>query len=169
MWPEHQQGSQRQRDWNEVDWNADVHLARAMRGAECWTDHRLVVSNFQLKLRRPVRMQKPQKRLNVRACKDPAIQEDLQKRMSGILETSADDTMPDAIDCQHLTDEWSSLCSSIMKLATESLGMSSKKHQDWFDDQRHDIRNLLQEENEVYDAILRNPNSVLRQKMEGPA
>jgi len=56
-----------------------------------------------------------------------------------------------------------------MKLATESLGMSSKKHQDWFDDQRHDIRSLLQEENEVYDAILRNPNSVLRQKMEGPA
>ena len=61
---------------------ADVHLTRVMRGAECWTDHRLVVSKFQLKLRPPIRKQRPQKRLNVRACKDPATQENLQKKMA---------------------------------------------------------------------------------------
>jgi len=46
-----------------------------------------------------------------------------------------------------------------MKLAAESLGFSSKRHQDWFDDQRHDILSLLHEKNDVHDALLRNPNS----------
>ena len=105
---------------------ADVHLTRVMRGAECWTEHRLVVSKFQLKLCK----QRPQKRLNVRACRDPATQENLQKKVSDLLWNSAEDSMSNVTDCQSLKDEWSSLCSSIIKLATESLGFSSKKHQD---------------------------------------
>jgi len=130
-----------------------------MRGAECWTDHRLVVSKFQLKLPPPIRKQRPQKRLNVRACKDPATQENLKKKMSDLLQNSTDDSTSNVTDCQSLTNEWSSLCSSIMKLATESLGFSSKRHQDWFDDQRHDILSLLHEKNDAHDALLRNPNS----------
>jgi len=130
-----------------------------MRGAECWMDHRLVVSKFQFKLRPPIRKQRPQKRLNVRACKDPATQENLQKKTSDLLQNSTDDSTSNVTDCQSLTNEWSSLCSSIMKLAAESLGFSSKKHQDWFDDQRHDILSLLHEKNDAHDALLRNPNS----------
>jgi len=64
-----------------------------------------------------------------------------------------------------VTDEWSSLCSSIMKLAAESLGFSSKRHQNWFDDQRHDILSLLHKKNDAHDALLRNPNlASLRQR-----
>jgi len=52
-----------------------------------------------------------------------------------------------------------------MKLAIESLGLSSKKHRDWFDDECHGIRSLLQEKHAAHDAVLRNPNSInLRQK-----
>ena len=83
---------------------ADVHLTRVMRGAECWTDHRPVASKFQLKLRPPIRKQRPQKRLNVRACKDPATQENLQKKMSDLLQNSTDDSMSNVTDCQSLTD-----------------------------------------------------------------
>ena len=79
--------------------------------------------------------------------------------MSDLLQNSTDDSMSNATDCQSLTDEWSSLCCSIMKLATESLGFSSKRHQDWFDDQRHDILSLLHEKNDARDALLHNPNS----------
>ena len=62
---------------------ADVHLTRVMRGAEaeCWTDHRLVVSNFQLKIfpaAGNMLCVRTQKRLNVRACKDPSTQDKLQ-------------------------------------------------------------------------------------------
>jgi len=73
--------------------------------------------------------------------------------------------MSNVTDCQSLTDEWFSLCSYIMKLAVESLGFSSKKYQDLFDDQRHGILGLLHEKNDAYDALLRNPNSAsLRQR-----
>jgi len=52
-----------------------------------------------------------------------------------------------------------------MKLAAESLGLCSKRHQDCFDDQRHDILSLLHEKNDAHDALLRNPNSAsLRQR-----
>jgi len=52
-----------------------------------------------------------------------------------------------------------------MKLAAEFLGFSSKRHQDWFDDQRHHILSLLHEKNDAHDALLHNPNSAsLRQR-----
>ena len=98
-------------------------------------------------------------------CKDPATQENLQKKMSDLLQDSTDDSMSNVTDCQSLTDEWFSLCSSIMKLAVESLGFSSKKYQDLFDNQRHDILGLLHEKNDAHYALLRNPNSAsLRQR-----
>ena len=84
----------------------------------------------------------------------------LQQKMSDLLQNSTDDSMSNVTDCQSLTDEWSSLCSSIMKLAAESLGFfSSNKHQDWFDEQRHDILSLLHEKNNAHDMLLRNQYS----------
>jgi len=95
----------RSKHWHMLDYVitrscdvADVHLTCVMRGAECWMDHRVVVSKFQLKLR-PIRKQRPQKRLNVRACKDPATQENLQKKMSDLLQNSTDDSMSYVTDC----------------------------------------------------------------------
>jgi len=49
----------------------NVHLTRAMSGAECWTDHRLVRSSIQFNIRPPVRKRQPKKRLDVIACDDP--------------------------------------------------------------------------------------------------
>jgi len=43
----------------------DVQITRVMRGAECWTDHRLVRTSLRIRIRPPVRKQKPQRRLNV--------------------------------------------------------------------------------------------------------
>ena len=36
-----------------------------MRGAECWTDHRLVRTSLRIRIRPPARKEKPQRRLNV--------------------------------------------------------------------------------------------------------
>jgi len=49
----------------------DATLTRFMRGAECWTDHRLVRATFQLRVRPVVRKQKPRRRLDVKACQNP--------------------------------------------------------------------------------------------------
>ena len=58
------------------------------------------------KLRHPICKQRPQKRLNVRACNDPVTQENLQKKMADLSQNSTDDSMSNATDCQSLTDEW---------------------------------------------------------------
>ena len=52
----------RRRDWNEV------HIIRAMRGAECSTDHLLIRSTLRLSVRSPARRQKPRRKLNVHAA-----------------------------------------------------------------------------------------------------
>ena len=39
----------------------DVLLTRAMRGAECWTDHRMVRISVRLQIRPPVHKRKPKK------------------------------------------------------------------------------------------------------------
>ena len=46
-----------------------------------------------------------------------------------------------------------------MEAASETLGFSMRKHQDWFDDSLLQIRNLLHEKNAAHDASLRNPGS----------
>jgi len=48
--------------------------------------------------------------------------------------------MSNATDCQSLTDEWSSLCSSIMKLAAESLVSCSPTPYTFFHSDIDEIR-----------------------------
>ena len=53
----------------------DVLLTRAMRGAECWTDHRLARASLRFQIRPPHRKSKPKKRLHVDAlcCPDTEL------------------------------------------------------------------------------------------------
>jgi len=53
----------------------------------------------------------------------------------------------------------SAALSWMMEAATETLGFSMRKHQDWFDDSLPQIRSLLHEKNVAHDASLRNPDS----------
>ena len=52
----------RRRDWNEV------RITRAIRGAECSTENRLIRSTLRLTVRPPVRRQKSRHKLNVHAA-----------------------------------------------------------------------------------------------------
>ena len=52
----------RRRDLNEVQ------ITRAMHGAECSTDHRLICSTLRLAVRLPSRRQTPRHKLNVHAA-----------------------------------------------------------------------------------------------------
>ena len=56
----------------------DVHLIRAMRGAECWTDHNMIRSCMKLRIRPLARMQAPRKRLNVALLRDPLRQHEFR-------------------------------------------------------------------------------------------
>ena len=65
---------------------ADVQIVRAMRGAECWTDHRLVRDklNFVVKHRNCSCGTELPKRLNVAGLKNAAVKEKLVREMVNI-------------------------------------------------------------------------------------
>ncbi len=72
--------SPRYKHWHLLDYaivrqkdRRDVLLTRAMRGAECSSDHNLIRSKMQLTVRPPVRRQPPSKKLNYSILKDTEI------------------------------------------------------------------------------------------------
>ena len=52
-----------------------------MCGAECSTDHRMVLSTLQLRIRSQARKQQPKSRLYFKACVDPKVEETLQRNI----------------------------------------------------------------------------------------
>ena len=92
-----------------------------MRGAECWTDHRLVRATFQLRVRKVVRKQKPRRRLDVKACQNPEKADTLCELIHEklLLEEEVDSSTPR--DRQSLTAESEALSNVLLEAASDSL------------------------------------------------
>ena len=115
----------RSKHWHLIDYvitrgkdRADVRITRAMCGADCWTDHRLIMSKFRLHIQPPRRPQKAAsaKRLNVAKLKNSKIVE----HFSAELQTKLSDTHLDAeasIDMQ-----WTAFRDAVYPVALEHLG-----------------------------------------------
>jgi len=124
----------RSKHWHLLDYvivrrsdRRDVQLTRAMRGAECWTDHRLVRASNELNIRLPIRKRQPKKRLHVRGCSDPSKVDLLRENIHAKLQSHPD---PDPLaqrDTEKLSAEWADLSNCIMDAATASFGFSTKK------------------------------------------
>ena len=74
----------RSKHWHLIDYvivrHCDLNeeqITRAMRGAECSTDHRLISSTLRLNVGPPARRQKPMYKLNVHAAHNQNIREEL--------------------------------------------------------------------------------------------
>jgi len=162
----------RSKHWHLLDYvmvrrsdRKDVLLTRVMRGAECWTDHRMVRSTVRLQIRPLAHKHKPKKKLHVKACRDPSVQQELQESIAGKLVTIPDCDPSVIKDTAALTTHWATISNCLKEPAAETLGFSDKKHQDWFDDNNVAIRNLLKSKNEAHAATLHNLNSAaLRDK-----
>ena len=132
----------------------EVRVTRAMRGADCWTDHRLIRAKFTLELRPPLRKTPPCRKLNCDALKSPhsvnQLREQIALQLSKIPETPAD---PD------VNTTWSTLRTAIHRAAVESVGYTRRRHQDWFDNSAPGIHNLLQAKHKALAAHLSNPQS----------
>lgn len=140
----------RQQDQN------DVCITRAMRGAECWTDHRLIRSSFKLKIRPPHKKQQPRKRLDCRALDSPKCVDHLRSKLAeGLATLEEDDGVPD------IENEWAKLRSIIHQAASVTIGFTQKQHQDWFDNSSTDIQELLGAKRKAHAALLSNPHSPL--------
>ena len=144
----------RQRDRN------DVCITKTMRGAECWTDHRMVRSIMNIRLSHAVRPQgtKIPRRLNYESAKQPDKQVIFQNEVKNAL-------MDVELDSMNVTQHWQFLQNVIYTSAKSTFGIKKRHHQDWFDENDDLIAAILAEKRAAHNACLHDPSSQsLRQK-----
>lgn len=145
----------RSKHWHLLDYvivrqtdRRDVLTTRVMRGAECWTDHRMVRS----KLRMIIQPCRPRtaatQKLNCAALNSPTTQNNLRRLLAENL-----DNIPEE------STDWPALCHAIHSAASEALGRARKRHQDWFDCNSAEIQLLLQSKHQAHKALLSCPGS----------
>ena len=88
----------RSRQWHMLDYavvrqrdRRDVLITRCMRGADCWSDHRLLRSkmNLQLALKKKTARSKPLRKLNIARISSnmETLKQNLQESLSNIKQT----------------------------------------------------------------------------------
>ena len=154
----------RSKHWHLIDYaivrrrdRRDVRITRAMCGAECWTDHRLIVSklNIHVQPKRRPQGKKAPRRINITKLKDcsskQAFVDTLGERLDAI-----------TLDDQDVEAAWASLRDTVYSTAMECLGPPARKQKDWFDENHHDITALLEEKRAAHLAHLQDPTSVAK-------
>ena len=134
----------------------DVRITRVMRGADCWTDHRMVRSLMSLRLANKIRPQKSQlpKRLNAERALIPELQTQIQESLANILETKRSELVePDS------SAQWETLKAQVYATGMSVVGPIKRHNQDWFDENDDLIAALLQEKRAAHSACLNNPSS----------
>ena len=128
----------------------DVLITRAMRGAECWTDHFLVRSRLSLRIRPQTRRRAATRRLDCKSLRDTSKRENFSAAVSDKLSEPLSGGVEEG---------WNLFSKRIMEAAVEEIGYSSKRSKDWFDSNAEGIQELLEAKYKANAAYLRNPSS----------
>ena len=154
----------RSKHWHLIDYviirkrdRQDVRVTRAMCGAECWTDHRLIISKLSLRIqpkRRPQGMKTP-KRLDVNKLKLSCIKQTLTDTLKERLDAVT-------LDSQDVESAWAALREIVYNTAMECLGPTTRKHKDWFDENSTEIMQLLEDKHRAYRAHIDDPKSTVK-------
>lgn len=131
----------------------EVLITKAMRGAECWTDHRLLRCKIRLDVRPQQRRHPPARKINIQALQDQDTCTSFRGKIANVLSQDEPDN--------DLTTKWQTLHSNLSDIAKEVMGYSQRKSQDWFDDHAPGIHQLLDEKKKAHEAYLANPQSIL--------
>ena len=153
----------RSKHWHLIDYIItrrkdvqDIHITRAMRGADCSSDHVMLRCKASFKLANAHRRQRSntQKKLDVQKLSDPTIREALQEALAESLgEISPNDDQEKS---------WNILRDTVYYTASEVLGHQTKKHQDWFDENNTEILNLLSEKRKAHSSWLCDRSSAFK-------
>ena len=126
----------RSKHWHLIDYvivrrtdRQDVRVTKTMCGADCWTDHKLVVSKLNLRIqpaRRPQGKKAP-KRLDVSKLNQDIMRQAFLTDICNQL---------DAIDLssENPEENWTVFHKTIHSSAATTLGHPSRNYQDWFDE-----------------------------------
>ena len=129
---------------------SEVLSTKAIRGAECSTDHYMVRSQLRLKLVLP-RHKKPanapSKKLNVSKLRNIEQQDRLASSITAALDANV-------VDSDDVEELWKRLKQTAYNTAEEVLGHLRRKSPDWFQDNEKAIQCLLVEKQRAYNKYL---------------
>ena len=109
--------------------------------AECWTDNCLIISKLSIQVQPKTRSQgkkKPPKRLNITKIKNVPIKQLLVEALEEHLDTIF-------LDEGDAEAAWITLRDTVYSTAMECLGLSTRRHRDWFDENHAKIMDLIGE------------------------
>lgn len=141
----------RSKHWHLIDYvitrqseQKDVVNTRAMRGADCSTDHNLVLSKVSFSVRKPVKKTggKPWYNLNVAKLRCKSVCKDFQDTMSTALKRSNQGDLD-------VEGKWSMLKETALNTAKTVLGKPERRHQDWFDETDGELNRLMEMRNKA--------------------
>ena len=142
----------RSKHWHLIDYvitrrrdRQDVLITKSMCGADCYTDHKLIVSKLSLRIlpkRRP-QGQKVAKKVNIAKLKSgPSKDKFVEELNKGLKDINSSPTDPE--------ENWKNLKNVLQTTAIETLGPVKKKHHDWFDENDPEIQSLLDNKHKLH-------------------
>lgn len=143
----------RSKHWHLIDYAivrqthiSQVHVTRTMRSANCWSDHRLVITKLRLRLHPPRRScrAKPSG-INVERLADKDVRAEYQQTLS----MGLSDKLPSNIGDGDLTTSWSAVTSQIVAVGTQALGFKKRIHEDWFDESDEILSKALKQHRDL--------------------
>ena len=151
----------RSKQWHLLDYvivrqrdRQDVRVTKAMCGADCWTDHQLLISKMSIRtqpLRRP-QGKKALKKLDVGKLAEPNLKRSLATNMKNKLaELPSHNTFE---------EEWPALRDAAYSVTKDVVGVVTHKHQDWFDDNDPRIQELLDIKHKLHKTHLSDKESL---------
>ena len=151
----------RSKHWHMIDYiivrqrdRQDVRVTKTMCGADCWTDHRLLISKMNLQIKPPKRPQgkKVPKKLDVDKLKEQSNRDllvsNLNDNLSNLQLGSGD-----------VEKDWETLRDQVYSTAKETVGVATRRHQDWFDENDTQIQALLDDKEAKFKAHFSDPKS----------
>ena len=155
----------RSRHWHLIDYIItrksdlqDFRITRALRGAECWTDHRLLRASIRFKIRPPARKQRKKRDFDRSKFHNPQKLEELQSSIAQTLDHFPIPEQP-LFTNQEINNLWTPFISTLYETTSNTIGHSQKRHQDWFDENNQQIHDLLDKKNKAHQSAINNPRS----------
>ena len=151
----------RSKQWHLIDYIIvrqrdiqDVLITRAMRGAECWTDHRLVRATLQMRIA-PNNQKRPRTvrtAFNTSRLLQQSYLQSFQSRLDDKLSANGPLTGSP-------TEKWNQFKEVVTEAAMTVLGPKQRKNQDWFDENNSAIEELLNKKNKAFIEWQNDPKS----------
>ena len=147
----------RSKHWHLIDYiitrqqdRMDIHITRAMRGANCWTDHQLLRSKISFILRPKCRKQEATLPTKLNTDRLHVNRHRLK------LKQEMDKALADWRVQDHMTvdQSWATLSQVVHKTASNILGKPERKHQDWFNQEDSELQLLLRKRDEAHQRVI---------------